>query len=339
MTFLTRDILEFYKYSYDNEWFLNKFYTNTKDIGLYEPYKENPVMNAERASAWLDGEDKTIQTVDDDNTYRINRFGFRGGDEVDADILASGCSITFGLGLPESARWTNLLGNKFNEDVLNVGSPGADVPTVCQNIIQYCMANKMPKKVFCLFPDFFRRMVLLDKEFYNSKTSGTVDNDELLLSFCSPTVNLHKNSIFMEVEDTKYIEDSRSPHQLIFESITFIYMLESFCSTNNIELHWTTWHLPTSMILDEMLKLEEFKLKRFKSFFPPRCKQPANYTVTTTCDSDHNSEFKDHVAWGRGSDYSIIDGKKTTRFAHPGIHFQYHVADLFYDLSQKEKQD
>lgn len=330
MTYLTRDILDFYKHNDKNYWYLRKFFSNKGDIGFFEPYKENPVLNAERAV----GKKGPLMTVDDHNTYEINRFGCRGKVDDNADIVASGCSITFGLGIPESARWTNLLGDKFGKSVINLGSPGSCVETVCQNIIQYSLNNKMPKQVFCLFPDFFRRMVLLDKEFYKSKTKESVDQDELLLGFCNPKVNMYKDSIFMEIENTKYIEDSISPHQLIIDSINSIYMLESFCLANNIELHWTTWHLPTSKIMEKLSRIEDFKLKNFVQFFPPNAKDPANRLVGTTCDSSHDSEFKDGISWDRGSDYSIIDGKQTSQYAHPGVHFQYHLADLFYNSSK-----
>ncbi len=162
MTSFTRNILDFYENNTQNDWYLEKYFTNTNNLGIYRPYADNPVCSKPDGSPF-------IGTVDEHNTYKINSFGLRGEIYENADVLASGCSITFGLGVPEEARWTNLLGNMINKNVMNLGNPGASAETICNSIIQYCMNNKMPKQIFCLMPDFFRNIVIVDKEFYKSE--------------------------------------------------------------------------------------------------------------------------------------------------------------------------
>jgi hypothetical protein len=244
MKFLTRDILNFYKVSEENTWYLKKFFSNTKEVGLYKPFRKD-VVHSQRIS-----KDNTMETVDEDNTYEINSIGCRGEIDENSEILASGCSITFGLGVPELGRWTNFLSKKINNSVTNLGSPGASVESICTNIIQYCMNNKMPKEIFCLMPDFFRSMIVVDKEFYKSRVNrGDMGkNDWLEYIYCNPVIVKDGRSFFMEVENQKFVEDSTSPHQLILDSINLIYILESFCLSNNIKLYWTTWHSPTSYV-------------------------------------------------------------------------------------------
>jgi len=332
MAFLTRNILEFYKQNNDpqNLWYLEKNFTNTSNLGLYSPYAENVVTNK-----W-DGKISDIRTIDEDNTYEINSLGFRGEVYENPDIIASGCSITFGLGVPELGRWTNILGKKINKNVMNLGNPGASVESICTHIIQYCMNNKMPKEIFCLFPDFFRSMVVVDKEFYKTKVKrddAFKEKDSLQQIFCNPIIHKHDDSIFMEIENQKYIEDATSPHQLILNSINFIYILESFCLANNIKLHWTTWHVPSATIMEELLKIKNFKLKNFADFvFAPDVNNTDFRSVSFKCSLSHDSEFYDSIYWKRGTDYSIENYKKVSDHAHPGIHFQYHFADLFYKL-------
>ena len=332
MNYLTEDILSFYKISHSTSWYLEKFFTNTENLGYYAPYAKEPVVS--------DAKDyKFIGTVDEHNTYKINRLGFRGEIDKNADILASGCSITFGLGLPEGGRWTNLLGNKINKNIINLGSPGASVESICLNTIKYCMNNKMPKEIFCLMPDFFRSMIVFDEDFSEMKTKRDKfgEHKGLFLTFCNPKISMHKESIFMEIKDKKYIEDSVSPHQLIFNAINSIYMLESFCLTNNIKLYWTTWDASTAKIMDKLSNLRNFQLKRYFSFFPIENFKGVNDFIQKTCDSDHESKYKDSLQWAIASDYSIVDGKKTNDKAHPGIHFQEHISELFYNLSEQEK--
>ena len=328
MTFLTKDILRFYEFNEKNNWYLKKYYTDTKEIGFYQPHAENVIYSKPSDDAYTG-------TIDEHNTYKINSLGLRGKVYENADIIASGCSITFGIGIPEEGRWTNLLGNLVNKDVMNLGNPGASIETICNNIIQYCMNSSMPKEIFCLMPDFFRSMVVVDREFYKPKISDKriEQRDELILTFCNPDVRQYRDSVLMKVTDKKYIEDATSPHQLILNAVNSIYILESFCSLNNIKLYWTTWDFPSSLIMRKLVTLKNFKLKNFLPFMSKSQPQNLDDYVARRCSSFHNSEFKDSLFWHKGSDYSIVNYKKTLDRAHPGIHFQYHIAEFFYELS------
>ena len=331
MNSLTQDILGPYEYNPINSWYLKKYFTDTENLGMYGPYQKNAVLKEAN-------EYKNIGTVDEDNTYEVNKFGFRGEVYENPEVLGSGCSITFGLGVPEKGRWTNFLGSRINKGVMNLGSPGASVESVCLNLIKYCMNNKMPKQVFCLMPDFFRSVIVYDKEFTEMKTQRDKFgiHQGLLVTFCNPKISMHNGSIFMETKDKRLIEDAISPHNLIFNAVNAIYMLEAFCLTNNIELHWTTWDISTAKVMDKLSTLKDFQLKRYASFFPTDNFKGVNHFIKDTCFLDHDSEFKDALQWVRGSDYSIVDGNKTNASAHPGIHFQYHVADFFYKIISKD---
>lgn len=330
MTNLTKNILDFYKENESNTLYLKKMFTNTNNLGYYQPFAQNAID-----SEW-NGKDPYIGTIDETNTYNINEFGFRGKAYKDSEVIISGCSITFGIGVPESGRWGNLLSNKINKNIMNLGSPGASIESISTNIIQYCLNNKMPKEIFCLLPDFFRRMVVADKEFYETKGNKWAEKlNNLSYTFCNTKVSVYNsNSIFMEIEDQKYIEDSVSPHQLILNSVNAIYILESFCLSNNIKLNWTTWDSASALLMENLVKLKDFKLKNYTPFFPSESTDGVNTFILNSCQSNHNSEFKDDACWIVGSDYSIVNSKKKViGTSHPGIHFHEHIADLFYKLS------
>lgn len=331
MVQITRNILDLYKSNEETEFYLKKNFTNNLEIGYYAPGATNVILNKSNGESFL-------PTVDEHNTYKINSLGLRGEVDLDSDVLASGCSITFGIGIPEDGRWTNLLSNKMNKSVMNLGNPGGSVATICNQIIHYCMNNKMPKEIFCLMPDFWRNMVVVDKEFYKSgvkrKNIGTRDFLELM--FCNPNVKADGNIVVMETKDKQNIEDSISPHQLILNSVNYIYILESFCLLNNIKLYWTTWDRPSSMIIEQLATLENFKLKNFVPFYPKGSGNQLNFFIKNICNSDHNHELKDNFCWPSGSDYSVIDYEKRPEMSHPGIHFQYHISDFFYNLHNQK---
>lgn len=333
MTSLSRNILDFYKQTDANLWYLNKYFTSTSALGHHEPNSERVFQRK-----W-DGKEPHVGTIDEHNTYYINELGFRGEVYKDCDLIALGCSITFGIGIPEYGRWTNILGNKLNKDVMNMGNPGASVETITNNIFNYCSNNKMPKEIFCLFPDFFRSMVVADQDFYKTKGNKWAEKKEnLQYVFCNPAILFNGiDSLFMEITDKKYIEDSVSPHQNILNAVNSIHNLELFCSSNNIKLHWTTWDLPSTLVMESLSKLKDFKLKNFTSFYPPEPNEYLGNFVEKTCNSKHDSEFAKDFCWKVGSDYSIVDSKRAKNTSHPGIHAQTHIADLFYDLYNKEE--
>ena len=336
MSYLTRNIVDFYKPDQEHLYYLKRYFTNTDHFGLFEPYAKNPVMR--EADAIAAGGDY-IATIDDHNTYEINAFGLRGEIYKNPDVIAGGCSITFGLGVPEKGRWTNILGNTINKNIMNLATPGASVESVCNTIIQYSMNNTMPKEIFCLMPDFFRRMVVVDKEFYKtkaSKNSFAEGQDYLALLYCNPIVYPANNGVFMEVTNKKYIEDSISPHQLIMNSINAIYMLESFCSSNNIKLYWTTWDMSSHLVMEELLKVENFKLKKYIPFFQKDVERFSDIFKNDDLVLCSKSEFSSLKSWSQGTDYAMINKKKVESTSHPGVHFHFHLSELFHNSYKQD---
>lgn len=335
MDYLTRDILSFYKTNENNLTYLERYFTDTSHLGRNTPYATDVISREWNKIS------PNIRTIDEYNTYEINSWGLRGEVYENASILGTGCSITFGIGVPELATWTKLLGDLTNEKIMNLGNPGASIETICIDLIRYCMNNKMPEKIFCLMPDFFRSQVVVDKEFYKSHketAQNSLEIPEVLpnhleLRYCNPIIDLYKDSILMQIKDQKYIEDATSPHQLILDCINYLYILESFCLTNNIKLYWTTWDLSSFLIMEQLTNLKDFKLKNYIPFYPTGNKKHIGGYIESTCDQDHGSKFKDDVAWYRGTDYSVVHNRKTGDNSHPGIHCQQHIAEFFYNLS------
>ena len=330
----TKNILDSYKFNEideDGQHYLIKNFSNTDNIGLHSPYYKLSFKEVFGRSR--------INTIDEINTYEINRYGLRGEIDDNSNVIASGCSITFGIGVPELARWSNLLSNKINKNVTNLGIEGASIKSICIDLIKYCTNKKMPKEIFCFFPGFFRNTLVLDKEFYRPSKEESYALDYLSLAYSIPDIANYKNFVVMTSKDREYTKNLISPHQLILDSVNFIYILESFCLTNNIKLYWTTWDVHSNLVMEQLLNIKDFKLKNFTPFFPFKEVEGIGSFVERTCNSDHDSEFKDHICWKVGSDYAIIDSKIIRSHAHPGIHTHTHVAEIFYNLYNQNTID
>lgn len=56
-------------------------------------------------------------------TYSFNRDGFRCKEFTDGpNIMFLGCSLTVGIGIPESTRWTDIVADKLNLRCANIES-------------------------------------------------------------------------------------------------------------------------------------------------------------------------------------------------------------------------
>jgi len=61
----------------------------------------------------------------------FNSDGFRSEDFVsDAGMLFSGCSFSFGIGIPIDYLWTKTVSDHFNQPHYNLSVPGASVTSI-----------------------------------------------------------------------------------------------------------------------------------------------------------------------------------------------------------------
>lgn len=84
-------------------------------------------------------------------SYDFNEFGFRDsaiGDTVDTCYY--GCSITVGIGVPETDRWTNILDSRHGWKSNNFGIPGVGVEECSYLFAQTSRLVKMDRAVFFL---------------------------------------------------------------------------------------------------------------------------------------------------------------------------------------------
>lgn len=342
MDFMNKNIINFYKNNQNNSYLLDNF-TKTKKMGRFTPYEKN--LFKTDITKNID----QLTAIDDHNDYYINEFGFRGKIDIDSDIIGAGCSFTFGSGVPENGRWTNILSKKINNSIVNLASPGYSIPKICNVIINYSTKYKMPKKIFCLFPGFFRTMLIQDSDFYVSVRTYSLERaGSFEIKTITPSIKfsaidnliLYENSKKNSHLNKKNMEDVLSPHQYILDCVDAISMLESFCLFNNIELIWTTWESATSCLMDTMLEIPNFKLNKYnklmKDSYDNYLGEYAEFPKKF-CDKDHNSEFANHYCWNQGSDYHIDNKyKRLEQFAaHPGIHYHEHISDFFYELIDK----
>jgi hypothetical protein len=257
------------------------------------------------------GDQKKIKDV----VYRINTNGFRthnfkeNTDEKKI-VLASGCSFTFGLGLPEKYSWPKILEDRLNENsneylVYNLGWPGSGYFLTIKNIFSFIKKYGNPHSIFISFPN-------LNRDVYYSKIEK---------KFKAQVVNI--SYVFKGNADMKDFVINYDEGGNLIKTVSYMNALEMFCNTNNIKLYWTTWCPVEADLMQDI---------NFDNYF--RSEKTLWNRLTNKKEAKNNKDYKDSLP-DKFLKFWEIAGDKS----HPGISWSYEQADMFFKLYNDDLSD
>lgn len=212
---------------------------------LYNHFFYPPSYNEDHRKNFFNSQDKEYfyriekfenTPYDYEITYRINKNFFRSQNfkplsSENINILYSGCSWTYGSGLPEDLTWTNTLSdliqknNIKNVESFNVSVQGGSIFLSIKNAMSFIRIYGKPTYIFMNFPSISRDLKFnkKDKNFYPVLFGpGYFEKDGY-------------PKIFIEYMKNFVIEDN------IMKNIEQIKMFEDFCNASGIKLLWTYW--------------------------------------------------------------------------------------------------
>jgi hypothetical protein len=167
-----------------------------------------------------------------DTTYDLNLSGHRGPEfSSGIDTLFLGCSVTYGTGLELEELWPYLLSEKLNYSYNLLASPGASIPKIVRQAIEWINLYGKPKQILALMPDTTR------------------------IDFCQPIQGQHKNLmvanemklynklkketlIYEDVSTKKFVAEHEYSNIMAFSALN---TLEKICSILDIPLMWSSW--------------------------------------------------------------------------------------------------
>lgn len=205
------------------------------------------------------------------NDYTLNNYRYRGPDfKSGVDIIAAGCSQTFGMGVPDKGPWPEHLSTMLDASYVNVSMPGASVEWIVDSIYKYIDTFGKPNRgIAVLFPDVLRRDLVINTDINDTVETSENDfipqyySDDLKLRLMSyspmgyPTPSLIKRPY--PVEHTLPLEES------VKSAVLKIKDLERFCKHAGIKLIWSSWadslvwlirDLPKKYSFENYIKLE-----------------------------------------------------------------------------------
>ena len=232
----------------------------------------------------------------DQRIYSLNSKGFRTKnfkkyDDHSTKILFAGCSNTFGEALPINFIWPTILKNKMytiyeDLDDYNIAYPAASIHSIVRNVIFFIKKYGKPDYLFIMFPGVNRDLFYSSEK--NDFINGLIWNEYLS---CNKTTQQKFN--------LNYIEENS-----ILLSTTFLYMIEEFCKSLNINLVWSTWREKDQNLFKD-LNFENFIILNLE---------------------DNKININNFPHWDIAQDGH-----------HPGTSWSIQVADTYFDWVINEK--
>lgn len=261
-------------------------------------------------------------SVDDDpdTLYTLNSNGFRSPEfSGPVDLVALGCSQTFGMGVPDNGTWAAVLAKKLGGSYVNISIPGASIGYIVDKFFQYISLYGAPKMVSFLMPGLERVDIL--------SVPGII---EVSNDFMPPEVHMNTSPVNLSIRGINhgYIPSySKKPYNFYeilpyetaaFESLKALVRLIHICKTLNIKLALVSWHLEAHSFF--LGQIEDGRSKLDLSSYIVDSPAPDQYYIHEI--GCHNDPSPEHASsWNFGTD----------KGHHMGRHQHIHYAEAFYD--------
>lgn len=221
---------------------------------------------------------------DPDLVYKLNNYGFRSDDfsieNTKNNFLFSGCSHTFGTGVPYSMTWAYYFNNFFKKDkLLNLGVGANNVQISISNVFEYIKKFGNPAGIFILLPDYKRTASFnYNIDYHLKENSGRYIQT---LGDIGLTIDQQRLNLY-----------------------TYMNSLEMYCKTSGIPLIWGSWDYFTSMDINEY----SFAFENYVDASPDNL----NFNVL----SDVKKELLESPYWHKSRDPFHFGGKIHYMIAH-----------------------
>ncbi len=168
----------------------------------------------------------------DEVRYTVSQLGYRLVNPLDTvyrGIGIFGCSITYGIGMPEDKLFTNLLQQHIKEPIHNFGIPGAAIQKIAKSFISINNFYKL-KKAIIIIPALYR--------FEHMGEDLVMDRKHLFSESYIPGFEpVNKNR--REVWETVY--SNFGDIAFFDELIKTITLIVQNAKINKTELHFYSW--------------------------------------------------------------------------------------------------
>jgi hypothetical protein len=178
--------------------------------------------------------------------YTVSRLGYRLTNPLDTikrGIGIFGCSITYGIGIPEDRLFINLLQKEVKQPIHNFGIPGGSVQKIAKSFVSLNNFYKLKKAIF-LIPAM-HRFEHMGEEVRNGKK--LIFSESYIPSF-NPINEARRDvyeTVYANFQDLSFFD----------EFIKLITLIKHNAALNGTEVHFYTWDYKIQQLV------EKFKIK------------------------------------------------------------------------------
>lgn len=247
------------------------------------------------------------------NKYELNSLGYRSNEFKEVPLVTAGCSVTYGIGVPQETIWSTIVAKNLNLEHVNLAVPGWSAEAIVDNLFKYFYNYGNPKYLFVLFPDY-NRIVFTSHKDYAVTDSGHSFSSYIKISNCHlPETAANERETFSKKPHD--IKNLITPEYGLYRALKSINLLISYCKAANISLVWSTWHHE----LDKIIRIakEEWNSVSYSGYVF------TDYDIERfDCHQEYADKYKTNF-------YRGLDNiNKPGALRHPGIHHHLHVAEV-----------
>ena len=271
------------------------------------------------------------QKKDTRNVYNYNSLNFRSPNFfANPDMIAIGCSQTWGVGVPDETVWPAVLARKSKLSYVNLGLPGASIYSSISSAMAYIEKYGKPKYIFGLLPDFRRLTVMYRPDINTSRDGGVGPKRRDSSALGALSMNYVHFPHPDPDQGPPVVNYSKKPHSFsdvlslevpLFLNVTYLNLFQKYCETNNIELYLSSWDDDTVDVFRH-LEVDNFFYKTYE-----RDTIFHDYIYSSDCHADLEGKYADN--WYRGADHT------EDSMGHIGVHRHLDYAEMFADRLRK----
>jgi len=312
-------------------------------VRLYPRYSSDDFPTEERHEIVVDGqtirwsqgwwlhehvtEDQWLDKI----RYRVNSDNQHWHEfSSEPDVLALGCSVTGGMGLPYNFTWPGILEHIFGWKVNNIGRTSHNVHQQMYRMMAHIGKYGFPKTIALLVPDIWRASVI-DVSASQPIGQKTLAYEDNISSYTTYDSTSHKFKPYIHESADNSL--SSLPVDIITDrNLEALDVIAMFAHAINAEFKIFSWHGYSQQILQhigypELQQVPSYLIEEQRN--PPQPKdylgwgfpQPEWLGVEGCCQLEPTSQWQEE-AWTHAFDR----GKNGS--PHPGLHSHIHFAEI-----------
>jgi hypothetical protein len=300
-----------------------------------DPYSYEPELNSVAKSRIWSGNYSFHETffqstpLDKSNEYVHNSLGYRGVEFSGQDVLVSGCSMTYGEGVPYEKTWGTIISEKlgYGENYANLGIRGASVSAIIYRTIAYIKKFGLPKYLFILFPNMERIEMPFTHEAQENFTSGFFEPYQVADSYLSMHINARQMNPPKYMKAPYKVEEVLPADYVSLNNMDLIRMFEELCKAWGITYRWAFWHLETDNFYRTYAR--DYISNNYVYFLEPtvKIKNIESDTKKPICHVEDFEKYGENFFYGLDA---LYDGSaKNNAPPHWGTHVHVHAAEAF----------